>query len=161
MVFGERRWRRRVLKCRAVSWKNSCSGVSLPAVAGSAMLAEGFEGPSRDDLPTVPQRRLLPLASRRCRGFSLDACRSETLAVPDMRPAILRMAGSSIADALCALSEVRKFRFGRDLARTCGERNASDSEAPASSPRISMRSLPRAILQHSALPAYCTFHGSF
>src|ERR1700735_237664 len=106
----------------------------------------------------MPKCRMFPLASRRRRGFLRHPPRTEALALPGLRQAILRLDGGHSLHALRALPPLRELRFAAYCARARRCRHADLSETLSWLFPVSLRPLPPEILQHSAAPENRSVH---
>ena len=112
------------------------------------------------DLSTVPQRRLLPLASFWNDGFYVHARGVPSVAVSYVRPKVLFLAGRAELFPFRPLPTMREFRSGTYFARPRGRWDDDVGEALPALPCLPLRSLPGAVLQHPASPKNPSLHGT-
>lgn len=109
--------------------------------------------PYRNDLPSVPERRMFSLASKWRRRLPMDNIWAAAVALPYLRQAVLRRVRGALFFALRALPEVRKFRFGPYLEREGRAGVVHPPKALARLPGLSVRAMPAKVLQRPAFPA--------
>jgi len=97
----------------------------------------------------MPQLRLLPLASEWSFRFTHYVRSPQALAMPYLRPAILRSARCIPVRLLRSLLEVRKFWSHANLSRPGRAGNSDLPEALARYSRLPLRSVQAAIFQRS------------
>jgi len=104
-----------------------------------------------DDLPAMPKWRLLSVAPWWRMRLPVHRDRNAAMAMPHVRPAILRPARGSVILALCPLPKMRELR---SRAHRAGSRGAGHSGLPETLSGVSglpLRPLPAAILQCAAI----------
>src|ERR1700677_2345649 len=112
---------------------------------------------SSDNLSSVSQRQLFPLAPRRNFGLRAHGGRPAPLALSQLRASISRLACRCHPRTIRALSPLRQFRSGAYLPRTGRRRHADPCEALAAFSRLPLRSLPPPLLQRPSVPAHRSF----
>src|SRR5579872_3886136 len=105
-------------------------------------------------LSAVPQRGLRKVASQWFSRLSSRLGRDQALAMPDLRKAFLCGQSGCPFRAVRALPSLRKFQSAGDCADPRGARHLGLFEALPRIPRLSLRYMPRAVLQHPAVSPY-------
>ncbi len=132
---------------------------ALPTATVLVMLSP-IAGEAFYDLSTVPQRRLLPLASFWNDRFRVHAPGVPPVALPHVRPKVLLLAGRTELFPFRPLSPMRKFRSRAYFPRPGGRWDDDVCQALPALPRLPVRSLPGTVLQHPASPKNSSLHGT-